>query len=179
MKHILPGKKQILRFLILWTLVLIVSSGQTMIFASAAGGSGYRVTINYYDEETGRRLRQPRVIEGLAAGDTYDIEAAGYAYGILGDYMLMYSDGEYTGMIEDSDVVINMFYLVPGEEVVEDIEIPISDIPLLDEPAKQEAGYPDMPVTGGSAQEWLGLCGIGFVILGMLLDGRKEHRANR
>jgi hypothetical protein len=97
----------------------------------------------------------------------------------------MYGDGDYSGYMGDKDIVINLYYLIPEEEIIEEEEIPFKEEPMALPGGTESSSGPDMtsdtvpetqdgpemPETGGEPAWALLIAGAVFFAMGKLIGG--------
>lgn len=140
---------------------------------SESGGGGhtdyYKVTVNYYDKETGKKIATSYVSDSLRENSRYDvtdkdaISIEGYAYDS--------TTGDPRKGTMDKDKVIDVWYV--ANEEIPDPEVPTDPGQELQAP---EVPTTDVPKTGNSSLLWLaaGVSGVGLVWLTIADKKRKN-----
>ena len=149
----------------------------------SGGGSVdyYKVTVNYYDKDTGDKIATSYVSDPIRENSNYDVTAydaiaiEGYAYdSTTGDAL--------TGRM-NSDKVINVWY-VADETDIEEPDVPGGELPVDPGDPGIDIEDPDVPTseipaTGDTLMAWIAaaaVSGMGLIWLAITGKKRKDEK---
>lgn len=170
---------------------------------SSGGGSEtnyYRVTVNYFEKETGTKIADSYVSSSIESGNSYDVTERQFDSITFDGVTYNYdsSTGDALSGSMNGNKTINLYYTaesadIPDEDTptsdlpddpttpddtgdpvdIVDGDVPLSDIPDTDVPTS------DVPKTGGSMMAWVlaaAASGLGLLFLAVTGKKRKENQ---